>query len=81
MEGVVMTDIKLLILLNDYYTAQRNVVISMYWAMEYFERGREDSSWVYLFEWCENKDRRAALWKRFKHHYPKAMMLKEGHEI
>ena len=73
-----MTDIKLLNLLNDYYTAQRNVVLSMIWAMEEFERGSMDESWAYLFEWCENKDRRAELWSKFKHHYPRAMMLKEG---
>jgi hypothetical protein len=73
-----MTDIKLLALLNDYYNAQRNVVLSMYWAMEYFERGRMDSSWAYLFEWCEAKDEREELWKRFKSEYPRAMMLKEG---
>ena len=75
-----MTDIKLLALLNDYYTAQRNVVTSMLWAMEEFERGREDSSWAYLFEWCENKDRRAELWSKFKHNYGRAVMLKEGYE-
>ena len=74
-----MTDIKLLIMLNDYYTAQKNVVGSMYWAMHHFEQGREDASWEWLFNWCEDKDTREALWGRFKHHYPRAMMLKEGY--
>lgn len=74
-----MTDIKLLALLNDYYNAQRNVVTYLLWAMEDFERGREESSWVYLFDWCEAKDDREELWKQFKHHYPRAMMLKEGY--
>lgn len=74
-----MTDIKLLTLLNDYYTAQRNVVLSMIWAMEEFERDREHVSWAYLFEWCEDKDHREELWKRFKSDYPRAMMLKEGY--
>ena len=74
-----MTDIKLLNLLNDYYTAQRNVVNSMYWAMHHFEQGREDASWEWLFDWCEDKDRRAELWSKFKHNYPRAMMLKEGY--
>lgn len=73
-----MTDIKLLALLTAYYSAQRNVVTAMMWAMEDFERGREESSWAYLFDWCEAKDDREELWGRFKHHYPIAMMLKEG---
>ena len=74
-----MTDIKLLALLNDYYTAQRNVVKSMYWAMHHFEQGRMDSSWEWLFNWCEDKDHKKEMWERFKHQYPKAMMLKEGY--
>jgi hypothetical protein len=74
-----MTDIKLLALLGDYYAEQRTVVYALLWAMEEFERGRMDSSWAYLFEWCENKDRRAELWGKFKHNYPRAMMLKEGY--
>ena len=73
-----MTDIKLLALLNDYYTTQRNVMLSMLWAMEEFERNREHVSWAYLFEWCEAKDEREEMWKRFKHHYPRAVMPKEG---
>ena len=74
-----MTDIKLLALLGDYYEEQRTVVYALLWAMEDFERGREDSSWVYLFEWAENKDRRDELFSKFKHNYPRAMMLKEGY--
>jgi hypothetical protein len=74
-----MTDIKLLSLLNDYYSAQNYVVSAMIWAMEDFERGREQLSWVYLFQWCESKDEREELWKRFKSDYPRAMMLKEGY--
>lgn len=74
-----MNEIKLLILLNDYYTAQKNVANSMKWSMHHFEQGREDASWSWLFYWCEDKDRREELWKRFKHQYPKAMMLKEGY--
>lgn len=74
-----MTDIKLLGLLSDYYDEQQTVVYALMWAMEDFERGRMDSSWAYLFEWCENKDRREALWSKFKHNYPRAMMLKEGY--
>lgn len=73
-----MTDIKLLAMLNDYFTAQRTVVNSMYWAIEYFEQGRMDSSWAYLFDWCEAKDKREELWKRFKGQYPRAWKLKEG---
>ena len=74
-----MTDIKPLALLGDYYIAQKNVVSSMYWAMHHFEQGREDASWSWLFDWCEAKDDRAELWKRFKHTYAVAMMLKEGY--
>jgi hypothetical protein len=73
-----MTDIKLLVLLNDYYTAQRNVVTFMVWAMEGFEQGREHYLWNNLFYWCEAKDEREELWKRFKGQYPRAMKLKEG---
>ena len=73
-----MTDIKLLALLNDYYTAQRSVVTCMIWAMGEFERGSEDLSWEWLIDWCECKYEREELWKRFKHQYPRAMMLKEG---
>ena len=76
-----MTDIKLLTLLDDYYKEQLTVVYALLWAMEDFERGRIDASWAYLFEWCENKDRREELWGRFKHHYPRAMMLKEGYAV
>ena len=75
-----MTNIKLLALLNDYYTAQRNVVTSMIWAMHHFEQGCEDACWPWLFDWCEAKDEREELWKRFKSDYPKAMMLKEGYD-
>ena len=74
-----MTDIKLLALLNEYYEEQITVVCGLMCAMEDFERGREESSWAHLFMWCEDKDRRAELWSKFKHQYPKAMMLKEGY--
>lgn len=76
-----MTDIKLLILLNDYYDEQKAVVCAMMWAIEDFERGRMDASWAYLFEWCENKDRRNELFFKFKNNYARATMLKEGHEV
>lgn len=76
-----MTDIKLLALLTVYYSAQRNVVTAMMWAMEDYERGREDASWAYLFDWCENKDRRNELFDKFKSGYARAVMLKEGHEV
>ena len=74
-----MTDIKLLALLGDYYIAQKNVVSSMYWAMHHFEQGREDASWSWLFDWCENKDRRNELFSKFNNNYPRAVMLKEGY--
>ena len=75
-----MTDIKLLDLLNDYYTAQRNVVTYLLWAMEDFERGREHYSWDNLLDWCEAKDARKDLWNKFKQKYPLALMLKEGRQ-
>ena len=75
-----MTDIKLLHLLNDYYNAQRNVVTYLLWAMEDFERGREHYSWDNLLAWCEAKDARDKLLSKFKHHHPRAVMLKEGYE-
>ena len=75
-----MTDIKLLVLLGEYYEEQHAVVYSMMLAMEEFERGRNDESWAYLFEWCENKDRKNKLFNEFKGGYPIAMKLKEGHE-
>lgn len=73
-----MKDIELLALLNDYYTAQRNVVTAMIWAMEDFGMGREDVSWARLIDWCEAKDEREALWKRIQPHYVDAVMLNEG---
>ncbi len=74
-----MTDTKLLVLLNDFYSLQKNVVLLMLWAMEDYNRGKEVASWDYLFNWAEAKEDRADLWKKFKHNYPKAMMLKEGY--
>lgn len=74
-----MTDTKLLALLNDFYSLQKNVVLLMLWAMEDYNRGKEVASWDYLFNWAEAKEDRADLWKKFKHNYPKAMMLKEGY--
>lgn len=76
-----MIDIKLLALLNDYYIAQKNVVSSMYWAMHHFEQGREDYSWLWLFHWCEDKDRRDELFLKFKNNYARAVMLKDGYEV
>lgn len=75
-----MNDIRLLELLNDFYDEQKAVVCALIWAMEDFERGRMDTSWAYLFEWCENKDRRDELFFKFKNNYPQAVMLKEGYE-
>lgn len=74
-----MNDIRLLKLLSHYYTAQKNVVTYMLCAMESFEDGEMVWMWEALFDWCEAKDRRAELWKQFKHDYPRAMMLKEGY--
>ena len=73
-----MTDIRLLELLSHYYNAQKTVLTYMLCAMEAFEDG--DMEWMgeALFDWWEAKDRRADLWKQFKHHYPRATMLKEG---
>ena len=76
-----MKDIRLLELLDIYYTAQKTVVAYMLCAMESFEDGEMEWMWVALFDWCEAKYRREELWKQFKHHYPRAMMLKEGHEV
>ena len=73
-----MNDIKLLALLSDYYNAQKNVTDSMLRAMGYFEEGDYHGSWLQLFGWCEDKDRRDELWERFKHQCPRAVMLKEG---
>ena len=73
-----MTDIKLLELLSEHYTAQKNVVNSMYWAMHHFEQGRKVYAWEWLFYWCEDKDRRGELRKKFKHNYPRAVRMKEG---
>lgn len=73
-----MTDIKLLALLNDFYTANKKVVLSMLWAIEDLKRGHDQRSWQCLFNWCEAKDARAEIWKRLQNHYPEALMLKEG---
>ena len=76
-----MTDIKLLTLLNDYYTAQLNIATLMIWAIEDYQRGREQHSWNWLFDWCEAKDERSRVWGEFKSEFPRATMLKEGHEV
>jgi hypothetical protein len=73
-----MTDRDLLVLLNDFYGAQKNIICFMLWAIEDYNRGKEVASWDYLFNWAEAKDAREKLWKRFKSEYPRAMMLKEG---
>lgn len=74
-----MTDIKLMALLEQYYGAQRDVAVCMRVALMAFEGGNDASTWLNLFGWCEAIDRRTELWKKFKHHYPRAMMMKEGH--
>jgi len=74
-----MTDIKLMALLEQYYGAQRDVAVHMRVALMAFAGGNDASTWLNLFGWCEAKDRREELWKTFKHHYPRAMMMKEGH--
>lgn len=74
-----MTDIQVLTLLTKYYAASRDVALFVLWAMEDFEKGKEQHSFANLFLWCEAKDEREALWKRFKSDYPRAMMLKEGY--
>jgi hypothetical protein len=68
-------------LLCEYYDEQRTVAYALMLAMEEFKRGRNDESWAYLFEWCENKDRRDKLFAEFNNDYPQAMMLKEGYEL
>ena len=73
-----MTDIKLLEMLSDFYGVQKNVTCFMLWAIEDFERGKEDQSYSQLFLWCEAKDDREEIWKKFKSDFPRATMLKEG---
>ena len=75
-----MTDIERLAFLYDYYGAQREVALSMICAMHYFELGREQDSFEYLFNWCRDKDRRDELFSKFNNDYLQAMMLKEGYE-
>ena len=50
-------------------------------AMMAFDGGNEFSTWLNLFGWCEAKDRRNELIDKFKNHYPRAMMLKEGFDV
>jgi len=76
-----MTDTKLLELLIDHYDAQAQVASSMFWAMRHFGDGDIETSWLHLFGWCEDKDRRDEVWKRFNHNYAVAMMLKEGYAV
>lgn len=73
-----MKPVKLLALYNDYLTSQRNVALFMIWAIEYFDRGREDMSWSYLFEWEETKDKRDAIWRKLQDRYFDALMAREG---
>ena len=76
-----MNDIRLLELLDTYYTAQRTVVAYMLCAMEAFEDGEMEWMWEALFDWCEAKDRRDELFLKFKNNYARAVMLKDGYEI
>ena len=74
-----MKDIELLELLDTHYAAQRNVLTYMLCAREAFEDGEMVWMWRALFDWCEAKDLREELWRKFKDDYPRAMMLKEGY--
>lgn len=76
-----MTDIKLMALLEQYYGAQRDVAIHMRVAMMAFDGGNDASTWLNLFGWCEAKDERSRVWGEFKSEFPRATMLKEGHEV
>ena len=67
-------------LLTAYYGAQRKVAFFMDMAMESFELGQEQESFLHLFNWCETKDARRDLWDKFKQKYPLALMLKEGRQ-
>lgn len=73
-----MTDYQNLRRLVHYYDIQAEVTINMMAAMDFFEMGETQESWFHLFKWCEAKDSREKVWDKFKHHYPIAMMLKEG---
>ena len=73
-----MHPIKLLALYHDYLTSQRDVAFFMIRAIEEFDRGREDVSWSYLFEWEEAKEYRTEFWRRLQDHYPRALCIKEG---
>jgi hypothetical protein len=73
-----MTDRQMLALLFDFYQVQKDVVMSMLNALYMFEHGQAIPTWYALFQWCEARDEREEFWKKFKHHYPDAMALKEG---
>lgn len=76
-----MTDTELLWLIRRYYAEQSDVALCMIGAMNYFESGQEQTSFAYLFDWCEAKDRREELFAEFNNDYARAVMLKEGLEI
>ncbi len=76
-----MTDIERLKLLIKYYESQKHVAMYILWAMEDFKRGEDHASWLRLFMWCEEKDKREKLWKQFQDHYFDALMIKEGRQI
>lgn len=73
-----MTDEKLLILLGDYHNVQLEVVECMAYARQRFKFKQEQSSWVYLLEWADARERRKELRQKFTGNYMRALMLSEG---
>ena len=73
-----MTDKQMLDELLGLYQANIRVTATMLDALLMFDQGKEESCWYCLLRWCIAKDEREEFWKKFKHHYPDAMALKEG---
>ena len=75
-----MTDDKLLALLSDFYTANKNMIHILSLSMWHLKYGDEQDqlSWDCLFQWCEAKDTRDEIAVRLKPYNLRAYRLKEG---
>jgi hypothetical protein len=55
---------KLDMLWRDYYTSEVYITRTVVWAMDAFERGDIERSWMCLFDWCQAQDDRELVWRR-----------------
>jgi hypothetical protein len=74
-----MTDAILLRRLYSFYEHQKHTTVSLFSAMECYERrGSDWMCWHYLFEWQLAKDERDNFANKFLQDWGKAVALVEG---